>query len=307
MLKTWLSSLLRPLPQWTTIAASMPVRPVIATLHWDGRTADVTDDHTVAALKPLTIATSIDAGNRAVLEYRDDATGKLLGRLRLQRMSTVVTQDVSVALYRVVHGEHHCLAWPRRTWHAWLQNRSMRKSRRPHHLGMEPPAVQQLMIAYLCPRPVVLVSLEAQGHHNMFPMDLIGPLQRSGLYALALRSTNVSEPTLRAVGKVALSSAPAAMKSHVYQLSEQHKQALSDWHALPFPVRPTREFQIPAVAAALRLRELQIVHSEQVGSHTFLLARIVSDENPAVGAQLCHTAGFHQAYRRRQGAAFTEV
>jgi len=183
----------------------------------------------------------------------------------------------------------------------------MRKNRASNHLNMEPAVAQQLMIAYLCPRPVVLVSVDAPGHRNMFPMDLIGPLERSGLFSLALRNTNVSVPTMREVRRVALSSIPATMKTVVYKLAEHHKQPLPDWDALPFPNRRSREFGIPAVAAALRIQELTIVHSQEVGSHTLFLGRIVSDENLAEGAQLHHTAGFHQAYRRRQGMSFADV
>ncbi|MBE1162379.1 flavin reductase [Dyella acidiphila] len=307
MLKDWIRPLLRPLPQWSTIAAAPPSTIVTATLRWHGQEADVTADHTVAALKPLVIATSVDAGEQPVLEYRDSVSGSLLGRLQLQRCGSVATDQHTIALYQVSAGEHHCLAWPQRQWHAWLQNRSMLKNRQPQHLGMEPQAVQQLMIAYLCPRPVVLVSVSVPGHRNIFPMDLIGPLQRSGLYSLALRSTNISEPVMREARKVVLSSVPAAMKATVYKLSEHHKQPPSDWAALPFPLRPSHEYAIPAVAAALHIRELQIVHSERIGSHTFFLARVSANEKLADGEQLHHTAGFHQAYRRQRHAPFVEV
>jgi hypothetical protein len=37
------------------------------------------------------------------------------------------------------------------------------------------------------------------------------------------------------------------------------------------------------------------------------LGRIVSDEQLAERTQLHHTAGFHQAYRRRQRAPFGEA
>ncbi|TAM61570.1 MAG: hypothetical protein EPN49_06640 [Rhodanobacter sp.] len=307
MWKDWIRPFVRPLPQWSTVAVAPPQQAVTATLRWDGKSADVTADHTVAALMPLVIASSLDAGQRPVLEYRDSATGRLLGVLRLARTASVAAENTSLALYHVAAGEHRCLGWPRRPWNTWLQNRLMLKNRSSQHLTMEPAAVQQLMIAYLCPRPVVLVSVGAPGHQNIFPMDLIGPLQRSGLFSLALRSTNVSMPVMREARRVALSSIPATMKAVVYKLSEHHKQPLPDWNALPFPVRPSREFGIPAVAAALRIQELTIVHSQEVGSHTFFLGRITSDENLAEGAQLHHTAGFHQAYRRRQGMPFTEV
>ncbi|MGB5938262.1 MAG: flavin reductase [Rhodanobacter sp.] len=307
MWKDWIRPFVRPLPQWSVVAVAPPQQAVIARLRWDGQTADVTADHTVASLKPLTIASSLDVGPRPVLEYRDRATGKLLGVLHLTRAASIAADNASLTLYHVAVGEHRCLDWPRRPWNTWLQNRVMRKHRASSHLNMEPAVAQQLMIAYLCPRPVVLVSVDAPGHRNLFPMDLIGPLERSGLFSLALRSTNVSVPTMREVRRVALSAIPATMKDVVYKLAEHHKQPLSDWSELPFPVRPSREFGIPAVAAALHVRELAVVHSLELGSHTLFLGRIVSDESLAEGTQLHHTAGFHQAWRRRQGVPFAEI
>lgn len=305
--KDWIRPFVRPLPQWSTIALAPPQQVVTATLRWDGHSADVTADHTVAALVPLVIATSLDAGQHPVLEYSDSASGRVLGVLHLTRAASVANEQAPLTLYHVADGEHHCLGWPRRSWNAWLQNRAMKKNRSPHQLAMESAAVQQLMIAYLCPRPVILVSVGTHGHQNIFPMDLIGPLERSGLFSLALRSTNVSMPVMRDAGRVALSSIPATMKEVVYKLSKHHKQPPADWNGLPFPIRSSRDFGIPAVATALRIQELAIVHSQEIGSHMFFLGRIVSDENLAEGAQLHHTAGFHQAYRRRQGMPFTEV
>jgi flavin reductase (DIM6/NTAB) family NADH-FMN oxidoreductase RutF len=284
-----------------------PQTLVTATLRGNGESTDVTADHTVASLRPLTIATSVDAGASPELEYRDSATGRRLGVLRLARTAPAAATDTSLVLYHVAAGEHHCLGWPRRSWNAWLQNRAMQKNRSPHNPGMEPAAAQQLMIAYLCPRPVVLVSVEAPGHRNIFPMDLIGPLQRGGFFSLALRSTNVSAAVMRDVRRVALSGAPAHLKATVYQLAGHHKQPLDDWDALPFPIRRSRAFGIPAMAEAPRLQELAIVHSREIGSHTFFLGRVVSDEKPATGLQLHHTAGFHQAWRRRSGTPLAEA
>ena len=307
MWKDWIRPFLRPLPQWSTVAVAAPQRMVTATLCWDGKSADVTSDHTVASLVPLLIATSLDAGQHPVLEYRDGATGKLLGVLRLAQAMPVTSGKTSLTLYHVAAGEHRCLGWPLRAWNRWLQNRLMLKNRSPQHFAPEPAAVQQLMIAYLYPRPVILVSVDTPGHRNIFPMDLIGPLERSGLFSLALRSTSVSVPVMREVRRVALSSIPATMKAAVYQLAKHHKQPLPGWNAPPFPVRLSREFGIPAVAAALRIQELDIVHSQEVGSHTLFLGRIVSDEKLTEGTQLHHTAGFHQAYRRRHGTQLAEV
>lgn len=307
MWKDWIRPFVRPLPQWSTIRVTPPQQAVTAALHWNDSSADVTTDHTVASLKPLVIATSVDAGERPALQYRDRATGRLLGTLRLVRMASLSTENTALNLYLVSAGSHRCLSWLRGTWNAWLQNRQMLKSRQTNHLNTDPAAVQQLMIAYLSPRPVVLVSVDAPGHRNMFPMDLIGPLQRSGIFSLALRSTNVSVPVMRETRRVALSNMPAALKAEVYKAAEHHKEPLKDWDALPFPVRPSKEFGIPVVAAALRIQELAIVHSQEIGLHTFFLCRVIGNEEWSKGEQLHHTAGFHQAYRRRQGVPFTEI
>lgn len=182
MWKDWIRPFVRPLPQWSTVAVASPQQVVAATLRWDGKSVDVTADHTVASLKPLVIATSLDAGQHPVLEYNDIATGKLLGRLRLARTAPVAIEKTSITLYHVAAGGHRCLDWPQRAWNAWLQNRQMLKTSSSHHFNMETAGVQQLMIAYLCPRPVVLVSVDRPGHQNIFPMDLIGPLERSGFF-----------------------------------------------------------------------------------------------------------------------------
>ncbi len=307
MWKDWIRPLVRPLPQWSPVAVVPPQTLVSAALHWDGETADVTTDHTVASLNPLMIATSLDSGPSPELEYRDSATGRMLGILRLQRTAPVAASEMPLVFYRVADGEHYCLGWPRRSWNAWLQNRAMLKNRSPHNPGMEPNAAQQLMIAYLCPRPVVLVSVETLGHRNIFPMDLIGPLQRGGFFSLALRSTNVSAPIMRKVRRVALSGVPAELKTTVYQLAEHHKRPLGDWNELSFAVQPSREFGIPVMADALRILELGIVHHQEIGSHTFFLCHAVTDESFGEGVQLHHTAGFHQAWRRRQGSPLTEA
>jgi flavin reductase (DIM6/NTAB) family NADH-FMN oxidoreductase RutF len=307
VLRNAIRRIVRPVPQWATIAVEPSAQFVTAELHWEGGHAEVTRDHTIASLKPLTIATSIDAGQRPLLQYHDRLTGRVLGALRLRKEGSIAVDKARLSLYQVEKGEHYCLGWPFRALTAWRQNRSMLKHRATNHLNMEPVAAQQLMVTYLSPRPVVLVSLETEGHRNIFPMDLIGPLEGSGLFSLALRSSNVSESTMREVRRVALSHPPASMKTTVYQLARHHKDAVTVWNELSFPLSRSPEFDIPTVASALRVQELAIVHSEVIGSHTFFLCRIASSEALGEGEQLHHTAGFHQHYRIRQGAAFTEA
>ena len=85
MWKDWIRPLVRPLPQWTPVAMGSPQMLVTAGLRGGGESTDATADHTVASLKPLVIASSLDVGPHPTIEYRDRATGKLLGILRLAR------------------------------------------------------------------------------------------------------------------------------------------------------------------------------------------------------------------------------
>jgi len=179
----------------------------------------------------------------------------------------------------------------------------MRRNTNPHNFQMIPKTVQQLMTFYICPRPVVLVSVCEAMHSNIFPMDLVGPLA-NGCFTLALRNTSVSVPTMVQARRIVLSGIPAGLKEVTYKLGEHHKRGFADWDSLPFPVTSSETFGIPAVASALWIKELAVLHSEEIGSHTFFVCESVSERRRSSGPQLHHTAGFHQEYRRRRGVHF---
>src|SRR6185312_5702531 len=82
MWKDWIRPFVRPLPQWSPVAVAPPQTLVTATLRGNGESADVTADHTVASLRPLAIATSVDAGASPELEYRDRHVLRPLPRCR---------------------------------------------------------------------------------------------------------------------------------------------------------------------------------------------------------------------------------
>jgi flavin reductase (DIM6/NTAB) family NADH-FMN oxidoreductase RutF len=285
-----IASLIRPLPQWSAVAVTPGQQSVSVLLRWTGGEQDVTHNHSVASLKPLIIAIGLNVGETAALEFREN--GHILGALRLTRWKSVST----ITLYRVVDGDHHCLPWPWRGWHRWRQERAAERSRQAPDFRMEPADLQHLMICYICPRPVVLVSVSGAGHFNIFPMDLIGSVD--GQVALALRTTNISIPVMRDEGRIVLSSLPAGMKTAAYDLSARHRAPLTDPPALPFATRPSSTLRIAAVADALRTRELAIRHAEELGSHIFFIADILSDEPVTEGPQLHHISGFYELYRR---------
>jgi flavin reductase (DIM6/NTAB) family NADH-FMN oxidoreductase RutF len=223
--------------------------------------------------------------------------------LELQHLRNWNTAGAAIGLFEVRHGTHRCVRWPYRPWNRWLQNRRMRKNTDPNNFFMPPDAVQQQMIFYICPRPVVLVSVDDGSHSNLFPMDLIGPVS-SDRFTLALRSTSPSISTMKSARRVALSDVPAREYTTAYKLGIHHKNAMVEWDRLPFEIRRSGDFSLPYPAIALRVREVEILDFATVGSHTFFVSRIASDVSAGDDAQFFHTSGIYQHFRNCNGRPF---
>ena len=168
---------------------------------------------------------------------------------------------------------------------------------------MPPESIQQTMIFYTCPRPVVLVSVDDGTRGNLFPMDLIGPVSPDR-FTLALRITSPSVEVMKATRRVALSDMPSALTPVIYKLGEHHKKQSIDWGSLPFQTARSGMFQLPYPENAMRVREMEIIDHETVGSHTFFITREVSETVRGAGPQLFHTNGNYQHFRARTGRGF---
>ena len=303
--------LLRPLPQWPPIALRQPQQAVQVRLATVGGEFDVTRAAVVASLRPLTLAVGLDgplmsaieAGSQPELHFVDRESGRTVGMLQLQHLRTWNTSGANIGLFEIRRGTQRCLRWPYRPWNRWLQNRRMRKNRDPNNFFMPPDAVQQQMIFYICPRPVVLVSVDDGRHSNLFPMDLIGPVT-ADRFTLALRSTSPSIATMKNTRCVALSDVPARECGSAYKLGIHHKNAMVQWDRLPFETRRSRDFSLPYPAIALRVREVEILDFDAIGSHTLFVSRIASEVSAGDDAQLFHTSGIYQHFRSCNGRAF---
>jgi flavin reductase (DIM6/NTAB) family NADH-FMN oxidoreductase RutF len=153
-------------------------------------------------------------------------------------------------------------------------------------------------VFYLCPRPVVLVSVDDGDASNLFPMDLIGPLGRDW-FSLALRSTSPSVATLKAARRLALGDVAAGDRELAYRLGAHHRTQRLDWNRLSCALMLTQAFRLPLPASVLRTRECVIEQVHETGSHAWFLCRVVSDERRSAGEQLFHTSGIHRRFRER--------
>ena len=92
---------------------------------------------------------------------------------------------------------------------------------------------------------------------------------------------------------------PVAQTPLAYRLGVNHGKTSADWDQLPFTTRLSEKFALRVPGFAQRVREMEIQSVYDLGSHTFFVARIVSDQKSAAIAGLCIIHGFYQAWRLR--------
>jgi flavin reductase (DIM6/NTAB) family NADH-FMN oxidoreductase RutF len=306
-----LKQLLAATPQWLPIGLDYPQEAIQVLLMASGAQFEVTANNVIAALKPLTVAFGLDANMSSAvegesgteLEFVDRALRRRIGALRLCQPRFWSVAGRCIGLFEVHGGTQHCSGWPRSVWDSWMYRRAARKKTRPDSLALAPAAVEQSLIFYLCPRPVFLVSVDDGQHSNIFPMDLVGPIAPDR-FTLALRNSSPSVETIKTARKVALSSIAAADHRIAYQLGAHHKRITIQPDALPFKMSASREFRIPIPVTALRVREVEIHDFQEVGSHTFFVGQVVSDDAVRNAPQLFHTCGAYQRLRVRDGRSF---
>jgi flavin reductase (DIM6/NTAB) family NADH-FMN oxidoreductase RutF len=304
---------LRATDQWLAIGLVAPQQVVDASLITAGGIFDVTGNSAVAALRPLTILVGMEAQLHdalrrepmARLQFLDRLSKQIIGVLHLRYLREWSTSGTRIGLFEVVSGRHYCAHWPRRQWDSWMYQRASRNTPTEKRL-MAPAATEQVMVFFLCPRPVYFVSVDDGHNSNIFPMDLVGPLV-PGRFTLALRNTSPSVETIGNSRKLALADIPYKACLIAYGLGKHHQQQRTDWETLPFKVRRAREFQLPFPEIALRVREIEILDQQAIGSHMLFVGHIVSDERLAEGAQLFHTTGIYQKMRARNRQPFEEA
>jgi len=272
---------------------------------------DVTGRNVLAATRPLTIGIGLedDRGltamlrNQFVLEFRCTNAGKTL----LGKMSLVFTDSIwleeggHLCLFRTHHPVNYCqprsLVWKRYLHFSYLQWRNQRGPN-PAKIRMVASELHALFVFYICPRPVVLVSVVDGEESNVFPMDLLGPIGDKHL-SLALHVTSKALPLIERSGRVVLSSVPVEKIPLAYQLGQNHNKASVSWSSVPFSLNFSSDFHMPIPEFALRVRELQVLHMRSMGSHALIICRVVSDSLIRNRLQFFQAHGFYEEWRKQ--------
>lgn len=272
---------------------------------------DVTTRNVLAATRPLSIGIGLEddedfrnlSSNRVFLEFRSAHPPEtLLGKVSLAFADSIrLEEGGTLCLFTTRHPANYCqartLVWKRYLNFSYAQWKNERGPK-PPKVRMVASELHSLFVFYICPRPVVLVSVVDGEAGNIFPMDLVGPIGHRQ-FSIALHATSRGLPLIERSGRVALSSVPVAKMSLAYQMGQNHNKASVCWSSVPFSLIASPSFYLPIPEFALRVRELQVVDVRAMGSHVLIICRLVADNSFVDGLQFFQAHGFYDEWRKQ--------
>jgi flavin reductase (DIM6/NTAB) family NADH-FMN oxidoreductase RutF len=279
------TALLGPLvpSQAFDFSLNAPQTEVAVWLHGIGAPRDVTGCHSVACPVPFMLCVGCEEqepelpshNHRASLKfYERGGEKRLLGEIKLQQQTVVLTPGPRLHLYKATACTNFCLPRLRRWTRSLYAAQAHWKNRGSGRMEVSSLDGRCNEIIFSCPRPVVLVSALEGDRGNLFPMNLMGPVGRE-YFVFALNSKNHAAPLVGQTASLALSTIPFDQAEQVRQLGKNHHVSSVNWSQLPFDTHPSRTLQIPVPEFALTVREMKIEQSYPLGSHTFFIARVV--------------------------------
>jgi len=301
------------LPGWICVGHPDPQDELQVSLETSSGVLDIAGNHSIVALKPLTIALGAENadlnvvnGSAARLVIREpsrNANGReperTLGDIKLRLSQTLRFEDAYVCLFQTLGGRNFCASAIHRESTYLHERWKMSRNKDAHNLRMIPAELFSMWIMHHVPRPVCLVSYGGVTHGNMFPMDLLGPLS-NGVFVLGMHATSPAIPVWQDAARIAVSTVPLRYKSAVYAMGRNHREPFLDAATLPVPCCQSKSFQIPVPVEALSVRELIIGRSAGLGSHVLFLARTQRVETRAREPQMCHVHRFYQQFLIRE-------
>jgi len=299
------------------VALHDPQQQVQVWLRGAGESIDVTHNNVVAALRPFTIGVMLDRNCpesfvrtplRLCMEEKCGSK-RLLGAITLRPAGSIPLPEHRFCLFETSDCENFSVsALNLRLYYLYERWRAKRRQRKnPYNFLMTPEDLHCSYVFYICPRPVVLVTVEREGAGNMFPMDLIGPTD-SPWFSMTLRSTSPAVRLMQQSRRMALASVPFSYKAAAYEMGKHHKKASIDWASLPFRTVQSPLFDLPVPEAALLVREVHVEEFHEVGSHVLFITSVERETIPEHAAegidslQLFHCYSSYRQYLLQEAA-----
>lgn len=297
-----------------TLGLHDPQSEVTVWLHGLGPRRDVTDNHLMACGAPFTICIGFDreesaltkgVANLALKFHENSSNQELLGEIALQFTSSLHVGSQTLCFFHTAGYQNHCL--PRHyLWTRSLRETLRRPPTRDGEVAITAHESRAMSVFYICPRPVVLVSVAEGQTGNMFPMNVMGRVG-NGYFAFGLNGTRSAAPLVELVGRVVLSSIPFEQASVATSLRGNHRKPSIDWTQLPFATTKPDGVEIPVPEFALRIREMQVEAAHKLGSHTLFVAKTIRDQRLGDGPEFFVAHGLYRAWRQRKGLDHTET
>jgi flavin reductase (DIM6/NTAB) family NADH-FMN oxidoreductase RutF len=295
------------LPQACDIELAHPQSEIMVRLVGMGPPRDVTRFHSVACAAPFTFCIGFESpeknhlapGKLFTLEFCErKQEGHVLGRIKLRFREIVPAEDYCLGLFEAVECHNFCIPRSRLYAHEVFNTYKGLRNSKPGKPRVSFLDSRCNTVTFICPRPVVLVCVVDEARGNLFPMNLLGDLGNN-YFGFALNSRRQASPIIRRLGHLTVSTVPLSKKAVVRQLGKNHYRESIAWDELPFALRQTNGFNIPAPEFAIRVKELQILETLPLGSHDFFLAKTVRSATTS-GQEFHMIHGYYSAYRSRE-------
>ena len=298
-----------PIPEYTLVGLPEPQTQIVVRLHGLGEPTDVTQNCVIVSLRPMLFAigfqpdypaTMLERARLSLTMDETHAPGRTMGRLDLRFLLSLSLPDCQLALFETPGQANYCLPPIALRLHFLRDERRRRKHSTPHNFQMTRTHRYGHYVFYICPRPVVLVTVAYENNDNIFPMDILGPI-RAGYFLMALRSTSPAVRLMKGSGRMALSSMSVEAGPIVYELGKHHSKERIEWDDLPFATRPSAHFGLRVPEQALAVREVEVRQVHTIGSHALFITTIAHCQVCNEAPRMHHISGLYQVYLKRQG------
>jgi hypothetical protein len=263
---------------------------------------NVTDTHFFLGYKPLIFGISlmdrerikmVDQIEDCLLYYRDDTNscnGKKVAVFTIRKLATETFADSTLVLFEGVHVVHDLQHWLHRKTNDLLDKL---KPRNANNVDLPPNLYDQVRVAYAIPRLISVIIVGHGNNINLFPTDLHGKISPS-VYVGSLRHAGKATSQVEATGNICICGVDAATFNDTYKLGKNHMAELRPEKDFTLSGMRSKHFNLPLPEGAISYRELELLHSLNVGIHRIHFYKIIGEQT--LDSSIPNLAHIHKLY-----------
>lgn len=138
---------------------------------------------------------------------------------------------------------------------------------------------EYMRVAYLNPRPVILVTSRNDGIDNVMPLDWHLPLSfNPKLYGISIEGENFSSEMISGSGVFAVNFMPAEFEEKMLAAGRVSGRAGDKFAVTGLEKEEAKKINAPIVKGALGYLECEIVDKIKTGDHILYIGKVVYEE-----------------------------